>query len=168
MSLREGLNARPVLTYSVAGGIILAAALITIFESGFRDNSQIPGPISEGKSFYTDDLGKTFFTDAAGLVVPFEHDGKQAVAAVVVRCGDGPPEVQYIARYRRDALAEIEKLKAEKPPNLEGQLSRLSQEGMEVASPGGQRWVTTASPAASTIMAGKKCPDGKVPIEIMP
>lgn len=167
MSLREVVNARPVVTSAVVVGILLAAVL-TIFEFGPQNDTQVPGPIFEGKAFYTDDLGKTFFTDAAGLVVPFEHDGKQAVSAVVVRCGDGPPEVQYIARYRSDALAEIEKLKSENPPNLVGQLSRLSQEGMEVASPGGQRWVTSTSPAASKIMAGKPCPDGKVPVAVSP
>jgi len=168
MSVRELMNQKPGLTAGVMDGCILVAIVFIIYTFYAGGGSQVPGGTPAEKAFYSIDLGKTYFADSASLVPPFDHEGKQAVGAVVVRCGDNQPMVEYITRYSPDASSEMEKLKSEKPPNWEAEISRLSREGMEVAQPGGKQWVSMASPAASAIMAGKKCPDGKLPVEVTP
>jgi len=44
----------------------------------------------------------------------------------------------------------------------------MSREGLQIAAPGSQRWVAITSPDAASIMTGKKCPDGKMPVEVVP
>jgi len=96
------------------------------------------------KNYFTDDDGVTFFAAPADTIAPFQHSGREAVAAQVFRCGEyGEPFVGY-----------LEKLDLQKGARL-------------VKRPHESIWVSDESRAAAGITT-IKCRDGSYAIRVTP
>jgi hypothetical protein len=125
------------------------------------------------KACFSDDDGQTWFVDSAYKVVPFDHNGKPAVRAMVFTYDNGHKQfVQALVRYTdkgrkilNDAI-----LKAQEK-NLP--LSTLSQQFNapdieEVKTPGaGHAWVPRYSQGAKSVM-DIESPDGSVVDMVIP
>jgi hypothetical protein len=162
MSLREKLDKNPAVAMVAAGILVVLAGSILVY--AYR-----PARLPEtSKAFFSSDDGQTWFTDSAYLLPPFDHDGAQAVSAVVFSGADGgKPFCGYLTRYTPEGRAQLSAAMADAkarslPPSSvqlfsnPGFLNRY----MEVRAPGpGKPWVRSGDPRASEILS-VRAPNG--------
>ena len=156
MGIRETLNEKPVIGIGIAVGVIVIAGAVLIWQfAGKSGPSPLTAPVSADQAYYTDDDGKTFFTEDSKKVTPFKHAGKDAYRAHVYKCSKGEPFVGYIERH-------TELGKQQKGINLEmGSRPSFSDNALfEIKKPGKGNWIPVDSKHyndALTVM-GVTCP----------
>ena len=153
MGVREELNKKPSVGIGVTIGIIVLALGCVAYEvHGIRN----PTPPPPTLGYFTDDDGATFFTGPLTQIPPFDHNGKQAVAAVVFKCKRGDPFIGYLQRY---TPAGKKALLTPGPPAFGGEAQ------IQVSAPhkGEKGWTAIFSNAAPAIM-NVKSPDGSAEI----
>jgi hypothetical protein len=144
MSIRETLNKRPKLTASIAGAVVMALLAVVYAQSKPR---QITIQYAD-HLFFSDDDGKTFYTDDASNIAPYDHNGKRAVQAMVFHCDDGAPFVGYLVKYSPATKSALESYSAhERITDMRALAMR--QQAMLVKKPGGSRWVPMHPDAAT-------------------
>jgi hypothetical protein len=163
MSLREKINKNPRVGAGVAAVVLVLAVTSIAWQSGGP-------PKAPGKGFYTVDDGKTFFTDDVYRATPFEHDGKQAYGAIVLKCpGGGGPFVAYVTRLGDRFLKEAKALEAKHEGNFTQKFEALQTAGLEVKRPGQSTWVRADSaPGQKLVAEAIKCPDGTTGEPLLP
>ena len=142
-------------------------AIITIALSiGFIVYSRWPAHRPKGDfACYTDDDGQTWFVGRAFQVVPFDHNGKQTVRAMVYAYDGGAKKfVPYLMRYNQkgqkslgDAVANAES----KNLSLWTLVRAFDADSIqEIKVPGpDHQWVPRSSAVGKAILAGQT-PDG--------
>lgn len=157
MGIRESLNKNPKLATGMTVALVLACVGFVIFQQGGAGAS-LGAAVSE--VYFSDDDGKTYFTDSVDKKYPFDRNGKQAVRAYVFKCGDsGAPAVTYLERVRDNDG---------KPPA--GDLPGQAPSGIvEVKKPGQKDWVRLDT-AAGTAVVRSDCPGGPTgsPVPVFP
>jgi len=129
MYIREKLRANPI--FAVIGSV-LAFGL-----AGFLLYLNLRPPDKVGKSFFTNDDGKTWFVDRADLPVPVQRDGKEVVMAQVFTInGEGKPFVKYMRRYTPEALDRLKK----RQPGAAPTAADAFPLRMEYKVPGDTKW----------------------------
>jgi hypothetical protein len=102
MGVRETLNKQKWVGAAFAAVLILAAG-------GLVTYTEWPQHHFSGKTaFYTDDEGQTWFIDSVYKTTPFDHDGKQAVRAVIYSYEHGGK--QFCAYLMRDNPSDKKRL----------------------------------------------------------
>ena len=154
--LRESVNRHPKTVIAAIGLMVLVAV-------GFTVQQQRPPGMNPPKyAYFSDDDGKTFFKDAATLVPPFDHGGKQAVAAYVFSGTDGKPFVAYLERaIGGEGRAKVEQARRDlmtramqqAVPMPDSELMELINRNLEVKRPGDRAWVGATDPRAGPIMS---------------
>jgi hypothetical protein len=160
VGVREKLNEKPNLGIGVTVAImVLAVACIGYEVHNIRD----PAPAPPTVGYFTDDEGSTYFTAPVTSLPPFDHNGKQAVAAVVFKCKHGDPFVGYLQRFTDAGKKEFE------TPGPPGQAPDRSQVLVSAPHMGEKGWTPIFSGAATAIMH-VKCPDGSsdIPEPVLP
>ncbi len=143
MGIFDVVNRKP----SVAGAIAVVVMLAAIAFIYKRMHPPIVTVIPV-TAFYSDDDGATWFVDAIAKVPPFDHNGKEAVAAFVYRCGTDKPFIGRLEKYSPSAKSMIESnIKAGvQPIPAKVQFANL---GLLVKKPGDPEW-TAIPPMDST------------------
>jgi hypothetical protein len=155
MSIREWLNQRPRIAIGILAAVLVAVGAFAV--SQLRDKH---GPIGSDQVFFSDDDGQSYFRDSAANLPPFDHNGKTAVGAVVLRCPGGTPFVAYLQRYDAQAIALIRDfMKHARTPNPVP-ADMLAPPPMEVKKPGEPNWVSNSDPGRYSQVTTPKCPDG--------
>jgi hypothetical protein len=159
LGIRETLNKNPAITTGVTAGIVVIAIAVIIWQ--LWGGSNPVSSASGAQQYYSDDDGATYFADAATKIPPFDHNGKQAVRALVFQCGEGKPFVGMLQRYTKDAKAKMEKAQSGKPGDM--LMEDIEITGLEIKKPktGDAGWVKQTDPKAGAI-SRVTCPDGKV------
>jgi hypothetical protein len=158
MSIREAISKKKSLS------IVLALAMI-VMAGGVMGFGMWPQHHPTGdKACYSDDDGQTFFIDSAYKVVPFDHDGKQAVRAMVFNYDNGHKTfivclMRHTTKGQTRINGAIEKAGKDNLP-----LSSIAlfddRSLQEVKLPGaGNPWMRRTHPEAMAVMAIKS-PDG--------
>jgi hypothetical protein len=163
LGLRETINQKPGLFGAVFGLVALGAIAYVLFGTG--------GPLGGGPppapAFYTTDSSSeeaalaNLFTDRGDRIAPFDHEGKEAVRAVVFRNDDVERGVAHLTKFtpefrqELDAMPESERAAAiardapsqtlVKRPGGEW-ANMMSQEGMQVMIPPAGRNYRTIMP----------------------
>lgn len=163
MGIRQTLNENPVITTAVTGVIVLAA-LIVVFRTACSGPSPRGGPPKPPARYYfTVDDGKTWFDDDAKKIPPFDHQGKQAVRAMIFKCPDGSEHVSHLERYGPADKKRLEEALAKSPDQNVARVEMTAYIGVkEVKEAGAKDWVKYSSKTMqeySTIQR-PKCPDG--------
>lgn len=155
MGIREKLNQHQKLVTGLVGIVFVAAiAAVTM--------SNRPPPERAESAYYSDDGGKTYFTDDIDKVYPFDHKGKPAYRAYVYRFGGGEPFVSYLARYTDSAQQRLNELAAKaKDQTSLAELQVARGSGIEVAKAGSSEWRPVNSAEGAAISAHPVGPDGK-------
>src|SRR5579862_9820782 len=96
MNIRKKMNEKPALGLAIAGAI--CAVAIAFFAWQFSGRRSVDAAYA-GKTFFSDDDGRSWFIDDESKLPPFDHNGKQACRAAVYRCGSGKPFVAYLQKY---------------------------------------------------------------------
>jgi hypothetical protein len=154
MGIRETLNRRP--------GVAVAAATVAIgFAAMFLFWTSREPPVRLQQAFYTDDDGKSWFTDDVDKIYPFERNGKLAHRAYVYQCDGEKPFVGYLARYNestRKTLAELSAAAAD--ADTAAQIAELRGSGIELKKPGDSKWVPQSSSDGEALQRHPQCPSG--------
>lgn len=130
--------------------------------------------------FFTADDGQTFFTASATNVAPFDHDGKQAVKAIVYECG-GKQFVAYMERFTPEArqvmaysstpkaapakptnpkMSPEMAARAALPPPSPAAARDASMNGREFKRPGDKEWVRSTNRGKVMEIKTITCPPG--------
>lgn len=105
--------------------------------------------------YFSDDEGKSYFADDMDKTFPFDHDGKQAYRAYVYRCDEsGKPFVGLVGRQVQP-----------KNPSSKNKSDPRSAP-IEVKKPGESKWVPFGGAEGQKLMKSL-CPDG-FPDAVMP
>lgn len=161
MGIRETLNKNPAITTGVTAGIVVIAIGIIIWQLWGGSGPSYTGS-GVAKQYFSDDDGATYFADDSTKIPPFDHNGKQAVRALVFQCGSGQPFVGMLQRYTKEAKAKLEKAQSGKGAG-EMVMEDIEITGLEVKKPktGETGWVKQTDPKAGAVNR-VTCPDGKV------
>jgi hypothetical protein len=160
MNLREMYSEKPIRAAAVAAGLLLISIALVAFQ--LRGSGSI-APV-RAKAFFTIDDGKTWFTDDAAKLPPFEKDGKQAVLALVYRCADGTEFVNHLERFKPDARQALEKASVadtagnDKPD--QNAIRNAYTGGREVKRPGDARWIASSNYREASQVTAVRCPNG--------
>jgi len=147
MGIREAMNRNSKLTAGIVGSVAVLATVFVVIQV-YAGRKTFPSKSPE--AFYSDDDGKSFFTDTDDRIAPFDHNGKQAVRASVFECC-GKRYVGYLERYNADAL----KVKMAGKGTRETDIN-----GREVKKPGGSTWVNARDLAKASKITDVQCPHG--------
>lgn len=148
MGVREKLNDNPGVTSAVTIAIIIIVLIFIFWPSGGIGG----GASGPGKMFFSDDDGKTWFPDDATKIPPFDHNGKQAVEAVVYKC-DGKTFVNHLKRYTSAGKKKMEEINAKKDAMIDPSvMETIQSRGVEVKLPGAKDWVLVSNPKANEIL----------------
>lgn len=141
MAVREAFQQNKVAGLTVAVALFVAAAAIaayTLWPQGARG--------SASGAFYSDDDGKSYFSDSIYHFPPYEKDGKTVYGAIVYK-GSSGNFVGAIFRFKPEVKSQLEdayaKTQAGAQPLYEfrQQLGAAMRLGIEYKAPGdGQRW----------------------------
>lgn len=171
MGIREmvGENRRVVMGGAVA---VLVVACLGLVAWSWTSGGE-PSRSSAGRAFYTVDEGKSYFRDDSAKTPPFEHEGRQAVRALVYRCGDRE-FVGVLVRYAAQPLASRGGSTRGKqgsagagPGTAEVKPSPM---GMEIKRPGETNWVRQYGSKEAMEIMRVRCPDGSsgTPVVVEP
>jgi hypothetical protein len=155
VGLRETLNNNSKITTGVTIALIVVVLGYIIYAGTGHGPGGSPAPAKD-RVFYTDDDGATWFADDATKIPPFDHNGKQAVRARVYRCG-GKTFVNHVERYTPEVQKRLQQAQARSAGG--GDVVAAEVAGIEIKSPGEERWVNANDPAATKIMH-PKCSGG--------
>ena len=151
MSLREKLNKNGKLA-TVGAAVIIGIALVVVIWQALP--SQLGRP--KGLYFSMDD-GKGYYTEDINAVPPITKDGKEAVQAMVFKCGWGKPFVGYLQKYTPEMKKRYEESIAAKTDLHPSVLVT----GRLVKKPGDKDWTASDNPNYHEI-ADVRCPSGKL------
>ncbi len=156
MGIRETINEKPAIGVGIGIGIVVIAIVIIGWQF-MHSNRQgaLTGPITGDQAYYSDDDGKTFFTDDMKKLTPFKHAGKDAVRAHVYRCSKGDPFVGYLERH-----TELAKQQKGMAMEMGGRPSFTEHAVFEVKKPGKSPWipVDTKNESEAVKVFGVACP----------
>lgn len=151
MGIRDSFNKRPALGITL-GVAALALAGLLAWRAGAG-----AGGVAHYRAFYSDDDGKTWFTDDFTRFPPFDHIGKMAYRAQVFRAGAGHPFVGYLECYPPDVQARL--TAACTSTNAMLIAVQSASDSVLVKKPGGATWISPTSRAYQEIVTPKS-PDG--------
>ena len=170
MGIRDTLNRNP----SIATGTILAIIVIAVAFIVYSQSRGLSPSKEPAKAFYTIDEGKHWFVDDVSKFPPFDHEGKEAVRALLFQCGEGKPFVGYLARYTPDTKKELEAARNSPTGTKSEQYMRnliiAEKIGKEIKKPGDPQWTTLADETNWKRVMQVKCPEGQndVPVPVTP
>ena len=152
MGIRETLNQNPRLTTGLTIGIIVIVLGFLAWQIwGGTPTGGSGGTAS--KRWFSDDDGKTYFADDYKKVGPIQHNGKEAVEAVVYKC-DGKAFVNHLIRYTPEGKKKMEGILNGKGPADPSVVGGIDTD-IEVKSPGDKEWIKATSPRAIDVRKPK-------------
>lgn len=157
MGLRDRINQNQGLAALTVGAVVvIAISMIVVQVLAGRRGISTNAP----DSYFTTDDGRTFFAASSENWAPFDHEGKQAIAAQVFEC-DGKRFVGYLERYTSEARKTLLSQKHTSP--------ELETYGKELKRPGDTNWIKASDLKAVAKLTDVKCPQcGKMPEPVEP
>ena len=161
MSIRETLNKKPILGYS-----IVPIALVFVVVGILRMKSGEPSAITT--AYFSNDDGKTYFVDDSDKIPPFMKGGVEAYKAHVFRKPDGTLFVGYLEKVTPEAAAIIERVKKSKHGEDSVPMSAIAvvNAGHLYKRPGDAKWISATDRLAVNKLMTFPDADGKPLIEV--
>jgi hypothetical protein len=154
MSVREAINQKPAIAYSVGGLLLAVAAVVGVMNLAGGGASAKPGD-----QVYGTVDGQAYFPVAASEIPPFDHQGKQAYRAMVYAC-DGQAKVFYLLSYTPEGKAAAE---AQLKQGADGP----TPEQTLVRKPGDANWTPMNDPKVGQI-TDTRCSNGRPASPVLP
>jgi hypothetical protein len=166
--VREYLNNHPV--FGGAFGLAVLSVVIGLIYYMQVEKNDVQRALT--LAWYSDDDGKSWYSDNKNLNPPFDRGGKTVVRAFVFRCtGDNHEFVGYLQRYAASAKKAIEdaheQVVEQKIPPPIGLYESIEKNGLEVKRPGDADWVNVRDPKAKSIEK-VTCPSGGTVEQVSP
>jgi hypothetical protein len=157
MSIVEEIRNRPAVGYALAGVMAIASGATLWAALG---SSTPSGPTMGSKLYFSDDDGKTFFTDDSARIPPYDHNGKRAYQAAVFKCGAKAPFVGYLITYPDAAKAQLEAISANERRSASPKLLGIKKDSGLVKRPGDKDWLPLSGDQPKGDILNPRCPDG--------
>lgn len=158
MGIRETISKNP----QIVTSITLVMIGVALLGMGVQlVCSPVPNGGQPELAYYTTDDGRTFFSDVADRVPPFDHAGRPAVRAVVFTCDDGKTRFAgYLQRYSDTAHAALRQRPT--TPANQGDFRRygILAQGLELKRPGDPEWTPQSFTERHQAIVSVTCPDG--------
>jgi hypothetical protein len=170
VGIRESLNQNPRVVTGVTVAIIVVVLAFIIWSNRSGGDGVSGSGGAGGGAFFSNDDGKSWFTDDAKKVPPFQKDGKDAYRVFVFKCPDGKKFVSHLERYTPEAKKRLEAVLASSDANTVQDpmmLESIQMGGVEVKSPGRGTWIKQSDDRAAAVVV-PKCPGGGVPEPVWP
>ena len=157
MGVRESINNNRLVSAIAA----IAVIGLAIFMTTRREKSD-PGAAASpnGRCWFTIDDGKTWFSDDARKIAPFDHQGAVAYRCYVFTCDGGKTRfVNHLERYLPPAKKMLEDRLSNK--GFTTPMGGSFAANVEVKLPGApeSEWTKLTDPRGAAI-SQPKCPDG--------
>jgi hypothetical protein len=133
LGIREQLNKHP----SIAMGgaiVVIVVALFLVFRT-FK--TQIK-PLSE--AYFTDDDGKSFYSDSVTNIPPYDHNGKEGVYAMVFKDPHGKEVVLFMEKFSDPQKAQEETQTQGKGLHHAPSPDLIKKPGEDTGGPKGDGW----------------------------
>ena len=139
--LRPWLNENPKVGTMIGAGLI-GLSLIYIAFYLVRSCNPSPPTYSPGdaKAWFATEDGQNRYADDAGLIPPFQKDGKTFYRAHVFKCPGGEPFVAYIEMFPPDIKQQMEQAKQKTGGDPLVLLHHFADASL-VKKPGPGRWL---------------------------
>jgi hypothetical protein len=138
----------------VAAAVVVLALAIVVYQFMGSSGGET---YTEARKFFSVDDGATYFADDGKKVAPFQHEGKEAVEAIVYSCdGGATKQVLYLVKFTPGAKPLMEKANA---GDQAQDVDLLLTTGRQVKKPGMKEWVKIDHPN-SGLITEPKCPGG--------
>ena len=157
MGARQWINDHPRIAISVIAG---CCAIVLMLVGLQYSREAHPARLGSDQAFFSDDDGKTYFRDTTARLPPFDHNGKTAYGALVLRCENGAPFVAYLQGYSPKALETVQDLMKRSTAQNPLPLDILSAPPMDVKAPGGSKWFSISETSEYARVTTPRCPDG--------
>ena len=168
MGVIEEMRKKPWLKYAVMGAVVLAIGI----------NAYHLWPekkLSQTLAYFSDDDGKTWYADNRDNIPPYDHNGKQAVRAIVFSYANGSKQFcGYLLRYSpavRKSIMDAVAAGAAHPPALSPYAIAYGMNFVttsEVKAAGSSEpWVPSTSDKGRTVMSVKS-PDSSELDSVVP
>lgn len=145
--LRKKINEHPALAGSVVALLAIAAIVWSVGSSSRTPSQERP------TLFYSVDDGATHFRDDALRVAPFQHEGREAVRALLFTADGGKTTfVGYLEKFSDEAAARLREAGDDVRARLD-LLSTLPPESTLLKKPGAGEWIPATDPRAASIRA---------------
>ncbi len=103
MGIRESLNTNP-LVGGIVGVLLVVLAGAVLYHFFAPEKS-----VALTKACYSDDDGQTFYLDDVYKVAPYDHEGKEAVRAVVFTYDNGSKKyIGYLQKYNQEYKQKLD------------------------------------------------------------
>lgn len=168
MEIRKSIQERPIAGIIVASVLVIFASLILLRQFWPEKQANL------SQTFFTDDDGKTWYTDSAYLLPPLDHNGTTAVFAEVFSYDGGSKQFcAYLAKYTPEAQRKLREsigdaVKQGHSPASAGLFHDpfFMKNALMVKKPGSDKWVNQSDPAANEITS-IQTPDGSAPDQVL-
>ena len=163
MDIRRTLQGKPVAGIGAAVFMVLIAGVLLARQFWPEKKANVT------QAFWSDDDGKTWYSDSAYLVPPIDHNGKPAVFAVIYNYDGGSKQFcAYLEKYSPESKKHLEASIAEavndgKKPSAAAlfQDHTFMQNAVMVKSPGAPEstWIYQTDPSVLNVISVRS-PDG--------
>jgi hypothetical protein len=158
------MNKNPMVTTGAAAGIVLVGIILIVMQMAGGSKSARPPTVSG--AFFSDDDGKTYFSDDPTKIPPFDHNGKIAVGAVVFKPSTGgDPFVGYLVSNTNQLKAKLES--EVNTGGLEGLNAYMSDNtivGALIKKPGDPKWHAAGSKDANAAEVPRDASGKAIPV----
>lgn len=120
------------------------------------------------RAYYTTDDGKTWFTDDAERLPPFDHDGRQAVRLHLFTCDEGKTRfVGYLEKLPEEAFTTL-KAEGQDPAKMDDD-DIAERFGWLAKRPGDAEWRNSnKEKEAYQAIVQARCPNGALAMPVFP
>jgi hypothetical protein len=155
LEIRQSLNENKPLAVTITALMVVSAVVFILWYTRSSQSNSFAT-----REFFSDDDGTTWFVDDGTKLVPFDHNGKQAVLAKVFQSKDGQMFVGYLEKLSDDVKQRVEATRAQEPGHSGmTKADPTGFNGMMLKKPHAGDWVKSNDPAARDITK-VTCPDG--------
>ena len=148
-------------------GFTIGGVVVTLLMIGVIFYETYGGGPSVGDSFFTADDGRTWFTESATQISPFDYHGGQAVRCFVFRTPSGTEFVAYEEKVSDEVLAIMNPKKA--PAAAKPKMMTTGMGGMLIKKPGEANWRPFDPMTLPQLFKDVVGPDGSKPcVQVQP
>jgi hypothetical protein len=162
ISVRQLLERRQQIVLAVAC-VVIVGAIVSIYAQ-----VRATAHPNVNMTYYSDDDGKTWFEGPTFEITPFDHEGREAVGAMVY-VANGRKYVGYLTRFSKRGAEIFQRLQSKAAGGaisasiLAPLFADVSLQEVKLAGPGNP-WVNMRSREARPIVTPPNSPSGDVEI----
>ena len=134
------------LAVAVIAGVVAVGSVYWVVTS-------LRGRVEAPTFYFTNDDGQSFFTLRSPQIPPFDHEGREAVQAIVYEGSDGRPFVGCLFKYTTQGKeAMLRRKQGGWGSAAGGAVPMVTPDDELYKRPGQEKWIPNSDPGATELM----------------